>query len=257
MSVYDGMAAQFDRRRALPAGVPETIRDTVLRAGLPPQPRLLDLGAGSGRIGRPFVLAGDDYTGVDLSVGMLRTFSNRQPGARLVQADGASLPFAAATFDAALLVQVLSGVPGWRHLLAETMRVLRPGGALLAGRVVAPDDGVDALMKTQLAVILDAMDIHPYRDKPRDDALSWLGRQMPDPVVLTAAAWTAERTPRAFLERHGNGARFSVLPEPVKRDALQQVADWAAGTFGSLDAACPEDFRFELIIHRLQQGIET
>jgi len=65
MSAYDAAAPSFDRHRALPYGVPDTIRDTILRAGLPPRPRLLDLGAGSGRIGRPFVQTGDDYTAVD------------------------------------------------------------------------------------------------------------------------------------------------------------------------------------------------
>ena len=46
--------------------------------------RLLDLGAGTGRIGRPFVAAGDDYVGVDLSLGMLREFA-RRAGARQPQ----------------------------------------------------------------------------------------------------------------------------------------------------------------------------
>src|SRR5579864_5842737 len=98
MSVYDDMAPDFDRRRALPDGVPEAIRDAVLRAGLPPRPRLLDLGAGTGRIGWPFVRAGDDYTGADLSFGMLRAFADRDPGARLIRADGAVLPFRDASF---------------------------------------------------------------------------------------------------------------------------------------------------------------
>ena len=193
MSVYDAMAADFDRRRALPDGVAEAIRQTVLGAGLPARPSVLDLGAGSGRIGWPFVRAGDDYVGLDLSAGMLRTFAARHPGVRLVQADGAGLPFRDESFDAVLLIQVLSGVPGWRALLADARRVLRRSGALFVGRVVAPDDGIDAAMKAQAAAILDAMGVHPYRDKPRDRALAWLVAAMPDPAVLTVASWTAER----------------------------------------------------------------
>jgi SAM-dependent methyltransferase len=248
------MAPEFDRRRGLPDGVPEAIRDAVLRAGLPPRPRLLDLGAGSGRIGRPFVQAGDDYTAVDRSLGMLRTFADRLPGTRLVQADGACLPFADTSFDAVLLVQVLSGVPGWRDFLTETLRVLRPGGALIAGRVVAPDDGIDARMRTRLSEILAGMDIHPYRDNPRDAAMAWLASSLPAPIVLTAAAWSAERTPRGFLERHGGGARFSTFPEPVKQEALRRLAAWAAEEFGSLDIIFAENYRFEMTIHRLQPG---
>jgi ubiquinone/menaquinone biosynthesis C-methylase UbiE len=257
MSVYDAMAPDFDRRRALPDGVPETIRHTVLGSGLPPRPRLLDLGAGTGRIGWPFVRAGDDYTGADLSFGMLRTFTDRHRGVRLTQADGAMLPFRDATFDAVMLIQVLSGVSGWRRFLADAVRVLRPAGALIMGRVVAPDDGVDAQMKIRLAAILHSMDIHPYRDTPRDDALSWLVRQMPDPTILTAADWVAERTPRGFIERHGSGARFSMLADTVRRDAMRRLGVWAADRFGSLDTVRAERHRFELIIHRHQQGTVT
>jgi SAM-dependent methyltransferase len=257
MNVYDLMASGFDRRRPLPDGVPETIRTAVLGSVTADRPAILDLGAGAGRIGRCFVRAGDDYIGADLSFGMLLAFAGSVAAPRLVRADGARLPFANAAFDAVLLVQVLSGAHGWRHLLTDAMRVLRPGGVLIAGRVVAPDDGIDARMKAHLATILDGMDVHPYRDKPRDDALSWLVRTMPDRHVLTAATWTAERTPAAFLERHGGGARFRVLDEGVKRDAMRQLAGWAGEQFGSLDAVFTEAFRFELIIHRLQQGTQT
>jgi ubiquinone/menaquinone biosynthesis C-methylase UbiE len=252
MNPYDAIAPQFDRRRALPDGVPETIRDAILRAGLPPRPSVLDLGAGSGRIGWLFVRAGDDYVGADLSSGMLCAFAKRAPGSRLVQADGSRLPFPVATFDAVLLIQVLSAVAGWRDLLADTLRVLRPGGALLVGRVVAPDNGIDAQMRAHLAMILDGMGIHPYRGKSREAALSWLDHKLPAPTILTAAAWTSERTPGGFLERHSGGARFSVLPEPLKQDAMHRLAEWATEHFGSLDAVCAEDYRFELIIHRFQ-----
>jgi SAM-dependent methyltransferase len=254
MNVYDTMAPDFDRRRALPDGVPGTIRETILRAGRLPRPRILDLGAGAGRIGRCFVQAGDDYIGIDLSFGMLRAFAGSIAAAHLVQADGARLPFADASFDAVLLVQVLSGAHGWQHLLTDAMRVLRPGGALIVGRVVAPDNGIDAQMKSRLAAILDGMDVHPYRDKPRDTALSWLAQAMPDRTILTPATWTAERTPAAFLERHGAGARFSVLDATVQQDALQKLAGWADQKFGSLQAAFAETHKFELIIHRSQQG---
>ena len=258
MSAYDTAAPSFDRHRGLPGGVAEAIRTAVLAATAgAPRPRLLDIGSGTGRIGSPFVAAGDDYVGVDLSLGMLREFMHRTRDGdchapRLAQADGACLPFADASFDAVLLVQVLSGVPGWRDFLTETLRVLRPGGALIAGRVVAPDDGIDARMRTRLSEILAGMNIHPYRDNPRDAAMAWLASSLPAPTVLTAAAWVAERSPRGFLERHTGGARFSILPEPVKQEALRRLAAWATEECGSLDAVCAENYRFEMTIHRLQ-----
>jgi ubiquinone/menaquinone biosynthesis C-methylase UbiE len=254
MNVYDGMASDFDRRRALPNGVPETIRAIVVDACQQVRPRILDIGAGSGRIGQAFVRAGDNYIGADLSFGMLRAFGRHVPFPCVIQADGARLPFVDAAFDAVLLIQVLSGASGWRELLGETMRVLRRTGALIAGRVVAPEDGIDAQMKSHLAAILGRMNVHPYRDKPRDDALAWLARQVPNPTIQAAANWIAERTPAAFLERHGRGARFSVLDPQVRHDAMRQLGTWATDRFGSLDTVFAEPHRFELIIHRFQQG---
>src|SRR5208282_2773192 len=112
------------------------------------RPRLLDIGAGAGRIGWPLVAAGDDYIGVDLSLGMLREFTGRAEWngapARLVQADGERLPLADASFDAVLLMQVLSAARDWRKLVAEAGRVLRPAGCLIVGRTIAPDNGIDA-----------------------------------------------------------------------------------------------------------------
>src|ERR1700674_708897 len=124
MSAYDSAAASFDRHRALPEGVAEAIRAAVLAAAAGvARPRLLDLGAGTGRIGWPFVAAGDYYVGVDLSLGMLHAFLGRPAcgGAppRLVQADGRHLPFPDATFDAVMMIQVFGGMRGWRRLGAR------------------------------------------------------------------------------------------------------------------------------------------
>ncbi len=253
MNVYDTMAHDFDRHRSLPDGVAEAVRDTVLRAVLPPRPCVLDLGAGSGQIGRSFVRAGDDYIGADLSLGMLRQFASQVQADSLLQANGALLPFRDATFDAILLMRVLSSVEDWRSLLREVLRVLRTDGVLMIGRVVASDDGIDARLKSRLAAILDEMDIHPYRDKLRGDALAWLAQEMPNPTVLDIASWTELRRPQAFLERHARGARFAVLPLPVRQDAMRRLTEWAVETFGSLEAGFPEQRRLELTMHRLRK----
>ena len=260
MSAYDAAAPSFDRYRALPDGVAEAIRAAVMAAaGGVPRPRLLDIGAGAGRIGWPFVAAGDDYIGVDFSPGMLRAFIGRAGWngalARLVQADGERLPFPDACFDAVLMMQVLSAARDWRRLVAEAGRMLQPAGCLIVGRTVAPDNGIDARMRQHLAEWLHAAGVHPYREEGSDDALSWLAGNAHHSCTLTAAGWVAERTPRAFLERHATGARFSVLPPPVRNIAMLRLREWAVATFGSLDAVSVEPFRFDLMIHRLQPGI--
>jgi ubiquinone/menaquinone biosynthesis C-methylase UbiE len=249
-SAFDVTAPGFDRRRALPDGVLEAIRSAILGVVDATRPRLLDLGAGTGRIGRAFVAAGDDYVGVDLSLAMLRAFAQRRATC-LVQADGAHLPFPDATFDAVMLIQAFGGMHGWRRVLAETRRVLRPAGVLILGRTVAPADGVDARMRQRLSMILDEMGVVREGGNRREEALRFLA-QTASGSCVNAAAWDADRTPRGFLERHRTGARFAALPATIKDTALGKLAAWAAATFGSLDRASRERHYFELRLFRFQ-----
>jgi ubiquinone/menaquinone biosynthesis C-methylase UbiE len=254
MSAFDAAARTFDRHRALPDGVPGAIRAAILAAiGAPSRPRVLDLGAGTGRIGWPFVAGGDDYFGVDLSLGMLREFRRRADetgqAPHLVQADGLCLPLADGTFDAVLLIQVFGGMRGWRRLLAEAKRVLRVPGTLVTGRTVAPVHGIDEQMKQRLALLLDEMGIQAAAN-PRDDARRSLELDAQGGIRVVAATWSAERTARDFLERHRTGARFSTLPVPVKDEALRKLGAWAVATFGSLDAALSERHAFELLVFK-------
>ena len=255
---FDAAAARFDRHRALPDGVPQAIRAAILGtlAPSPPSPRFLDLGAGTGRIGRAFVAAGDDYVGVDLSLGMLREFTAPTDGhaPTLAQADGERLPFGNASFDAVLLIQVFGGMRGWRRVLGEARRVLRPSGAIILGRSVAPTDGLDARLRARLALILDEFGVAPRTKNTREDAQQWLATLASHGTRLIAATWAAERTARAFIDRHRTGARFSALPAAIQDEALQRLAAWAAATFGSLDAGAHERHEFELQIFHFAPG---
>lgn len=249
VSAYDAIAPRFERDRALPDGIVEAIRAAVHEAAGAAWPRLLDLGCGTGRIGWPFVAAGDDYVGADLSLGMLREFAQRAAGARLVQADGHRLPFGDAAFDAVLLVQVFGGMSAWEEFAAEVSRVLRPRGTVLIGRTAAPDDGVDARMKVQLDAILGADERRGNNRRKIEDLF---GARAVSRAHRSVASWRTQRTPRQFIARHRGGARFSHLPEPVKDDAMEKLAAWAEQTFGSLDAASDETHAFELNIYRFQ-----
>jgi ubiquinone/menaquinone biosynthesis C-methylase UbiE len=262
-SAYDAAAPSFDAHRALPDGVAESIRAAVLAvAGGAPRPSLLDVGAGAGRIGWSFVAAGDDYVGVDLSFGMLRVFQQRAASdgvspcpapPPLVRADGRCLPFSDATFDAVMMIHVFGGMRGWRRLVTEARRVLRLSGALVVGRTLAPEHGVDARMKQRLASILPDIAVGPGKNVRAEveEALDSMACSAQSAVV---ASWRAQRTPREFLARHRTGARFSVLPEPVKKEALRQLGDWAVGTFGSLDAVYSEQHAFELRVFKFDEG---
>jgi ubiquinone/menaquinone biosynthesis C-methylase UbiE len=179
VSIYDTTASTFERYRSLPSSVVESIRSAIwTEARLPDQARVLDLGAGTGRIGKAFLAAGDFYVGVDSSLGMLQEFSAKpefreSKTSLLAQAEGCQLPFQNAVFDLVLLMQVLSAA-NWRPMLDECRRVLRPGGIVAVGHTRSPESGVDAQLKRQLVAIFEAMRI-PWRQpkESRRQALAW------------------------------------------------------------------------------------
>jgi ubiquinone/menaquinone biosynthesis C-methylase UbiE len=255
-SAYDALAPGFERQRALPADVPRLVRTAVLAAlGQVERPRILDLGAGSGRFGWPFVAAGDDYIGVDLSAGMLRAFAQRHPGEKppaLVQADGRALPFPPVCFDLGLLIAVFGDLPDWRPLIDEARRVLRPGGTIAIGRTVLPDDGIDACLKEHLDTLLDERLPQQPRKNGRQRAAQHLAATAATTTDLVPASWAAERSPRQFLNRHAGGARFSRLPLEVREEALCTLAAWAETRFGSLDATFVETHQFEMQLFKFQ-----
>ena len=256
-SAYDAAAARFDWHRALPDGVAEAIRSAILNAmSMLSPPRLLDLGAGTGRIGHAFVTTGDDYIGADLSLGMLREFAKRgrANAPRLVQADGARLPFADASFDAVMMMQVLGAAWRSRSLVDEALRVLRAPGTLVFGHSVMPRDGLDAKMKKQLASLLAEMGASPYHTDARSEVIGWLGCVATSSTRVVAAEWDTTRTPAGFLKRQPTGAQFAQLPQWVRDEALAKLGAWAAATFGSLDAELQERHLFELSVFKFQQG---
>jgi ubiquinone/menaquinone biosynthesis C-methylase UbiE len=256
MSVYDIVAPSFDRYRGMPEFALEAVRTETLSAVAPlTQPRILDLGAGTGRIGLPFVAAGDDYVGVDLSLGMLRRFAERAEFRvcnllRLVQADGQHLPFRHATFDAVMLIQIFGGLHGWRQVLAEVKRVLRPRGLVLVGHTTRPPAGIDAQLKGKLSSILDGLGIKSHQRNVRDEVMHALSAVSETDIRVVAAEWDAEPTPSRFINRHQKGALFSELPPLIKEQALYQLGEWAMKKFGSLDVDSHERHSFELRIFR-------
>ncbi|HEY6352516.1 MAG TPA: class I SAM-dependent methyltransferase [Candidatus Angelobacter sp.] len=257
ISAFDSSAATFDRYRALPDHALVAIRKTIWDStGKPESAHVLELGAGTGRIGNAFVEAGDSYVGADISLPMLLQFHARNEDARLVQADGARLPFRDGSFDLVLLMHVLSGLEkdSWRNLLCETVRVISPGGSVVVGHTTGSMAGVDARMKRQLNHILERLGI--ARDgtkKSREEPLEWLHTGASRRMQVTAASWINQRTPQEFLDRHRNGARFSTLPDKIREEALKNLHDWAEKTFGSIDKAFAEEFSF--VLHIFQIGV--
>jgi len=93
--------------------------------------RLLDVGCGTGHHLAELRARGYDAAGVDGSAEMLEHARTLNPGAEIRQADVEALPFANASFDYVLCVEVLRYLPDPRACVREMARVLKPGGVCL------------------------------------------------------------------------------------------------------------------------------
>jgi SAM-dependent methyltransferase len=99
--------------------------------------RIIDVGCGNGGVLADFVRYGADpalMAGIDLLPDRIEAAGSRLPGADLRVGDATSLPFDDASFDIALQFTLLSSVLDGAvraQIARETLRVLRPGGALV------------------------------------------------------------------------------------------------------------------------------
>jgi len=94
--------------------------------------RVLVNGVGSG-LDLPFLPPANSYVGLDLTRAMLARSLRRAAGLEFsaVQGNSLALPFRNASFDHAVLHLILAVVPDAAAALAETARIVRPGGGIL------------------------------------------------------------------------------------------------------------------------------
>ena len=127
---FDCAADFYDRTRALSSESMSTVSE-LLSTELHGRGPVLEVGVGTGRIGLLLHHRGVELTGVDLSGAMLRRLVTNAGGVApfpLALADATALPFDDDSFGAALTCHVLHLIPAWREVLAEIVRVVKPGG---------------------------------------------------------------------------------------------------------------------------------
>lgn len=129
---FDRAAGYYDQTRSLPDDQMEILVSRLL-AELPSDGICLEIGVGTGRIALPLIQRGLDVVGIDISVEMLRRLRAKST-AKIALADATRLPFRDGTFAAAISAHVLHLIPEWQTALDELIRVVRPGGHVLASR---------------------------------------------------------------------------------------------------------------------------
>jgi SAM-dependent methyltransferase len=110
--------------------------------------RVLDSGTGAGALAfalAPLVL---EVVAVDVVPELLelaRRHGDEFPNVSFVEADAAGLPFESGSFDVAASLRTLHHVPRPELVVAELVRVTRPGGSVLVIDQIAPADPLAAV----------------------------------------------------------------------------------------------------------------
>jgi SAM-dependent methyltransferase len=245
---FDGQADQFDDCAGPGPEMGRRIAQAILElGGATGDDVILDVGAGTGAVGRHFATLPCRYLGLDLSGPMLEVFRRKLgPPPRhvlLVRADG-DRPWpvrdrALAVVFASRMVHHLLA----RHVVHEVLRVCRPGGCLLLGRVERDADSLPSRLRRQKRRLLAD---HGLRTRGGGQAV----RQVLDDCCArgatalpptTAARWGRSGTPRQLLAAWEGKPRLDSSAQGEEMSAGQRaaivsaLADWARGEFGDLD----------------------
>jgi ubiquinone/menaquinone biosynthesis C-methylase UbiE len=141
-TAYTTEAQHYDRMRFTHApgkAFDEAEQQAVHRLlGVKSGERVLDVGAGAGRVAAFLAAQGLRVTALDLTYNMLRVAQQKVEGEAkdylsCVQGTARQLPFASDSFDGLVSVRMLHLLPEkyYRGIIQEMWRVIRPGGVLL------------------------------------------------------------------------------------------------------------------------------
>lgn len=134
------MAVRQDERAAALA---ERVRTFVQPQG---DERALDVGAGAGALALALAPLVREVVGVDRVPELLALARERAPvNAKFGEADATELPFDNDSFDLAGTLRTLHHVARPELVVAELVRVTRPGGRVLVVDQIAPADPLEAL----------------------------------------------------------------------------------------------------------------
>jgi SAM-dependent methyltransferase len=242
---FDHQASSFDRRAGLPPTACNAVALELLRiASLGPADMLLEIGAGTGQIGRALCAMPIRYLGIDLSPRMLSEFAQRCRG------DGRVAPIAVADADRTWPVRdgSATAIFGSRslhllpvpHLVEETIRVAAPGRSyVILGRIERDPGGLRTRLRREMHAYLIRRGYAPREGLRHGrellDAFIRLGALAIQPHV--AAAWPVRRSAREVIDAWRAKAGLAGIDvSPAEKEALfSELAAWAERMIGSLD----------------------
>lgn len=229
-SSFGAVAGAYARYR--PGYPPDAVRWCVAPlgreiAGL----RVLDLGAGTGKLTALLAELGADVTAVEPDKAMLAELRRYLPSARALPGSAEAIGLPDGSVDAVLCAQALH----WFDLsraLPEIARVLVPGGTL-GGLWNSDDDRVSWVAGLQGAAEGAAS---PSLSRRRAEAAGWgpeqFGLELFTPTERAEFANSQRLTAQALVELIGTHSHFLIMEPAERARLLSQVSSYLA--------ACPE-----------------
>jgi ubiquinone/menaquinone biosynthesis C-methylase UbiE len=180
--------------------------------------------------------------GVDISREMLKKLMDKAGDSMppIAAADATRLPFGANTFSSAIAAHVLHLIPNWTVAVAEMLRVVRPGGIVLASRGGGQRTGWGREVMRRFFVEAGDPAWPPGADRLEevDKHMRSLGLEMRALPVLSTEGEMSIDAVITQLEAGYFSACWS-LDDAARKKAGAATREWAAVELGDLDMARP------------------
>ena len=255
---FDRAASIYDQTRPLFAPIAKHGIQAILDI-VGPNPHILDVGTGTGRISVPLLQRGVDLIGCDISSKMLSRLKEKFPSARIARADASLLPFPAGRFNVVLTVHVLHLIPPWREALREFQRVLVPGGTYLNVRTWEPVDvSIRGKMREFWRDLLEAqgVDVRPTGMRSGEEfhsELDALGAKLTEVEVIR---YPLTYTVREELDHFASRVNSNTwdIPDAIFEPSMEELRKWVESEFGNLDpdGQLTDEVRFVIDVVRFE-----
>jgi SAM-dependent methyltransferase len=259
---FSANASIYDRRHGTILAL-EAARELAQRGGLRPGCRVLEVGAGTGRVAIAFAGIGYETVAFDSALSMLNELRRKASESQIhiVAGEGARLPFAEGHFDAVILARVLYLMVDWQTVLRQTSDVLKPGGCLFHEWGNGQADEPWVQIREQARTLFQHAGVdQPFHPGARSEAevgafLAELGFDRRDEFKVGPGP---VMTLRDFVGRIVSGEMSYIwhVPKQVQESCLPRLSKWCEGNFDmERSVAIPREFYWT--IHRKRQPLSS